>query len=233
MNDFNCKGRFLACPFGTALLLLLSAQSCGSESHATDWGARVAINNLRAAITVFLQNQGRLPHDLSELCIDVPACSQIPPGGVRDPWGSELAYNVIDAEYELTSPGRDRVLNTSDDITFVPSRERFHVATVAGCYEIHLPWWHAFPGEQVMLDTVPTQTGLYRLLPAVSDREGFWFPQGDSIWLVWLRTPNVTRIVMKLDNAEMHGYWLSSGERSRRGPHNVRVGRIRCTQEPT
>ena len=228
INGSGSRVRYYCWPAAAAIILLLTAQSCGPGADRSAWGTRVAINTVRDAISAFQKHQGRLPRTLGELCTEAAACDQLPPGGVRDPWGSEIAYSLTGEEYELRSPGADRTLNTPDDISFVPSWERTLVIRSAGCYRVQVPEWDGLAGERVVLDTLPRATGLYRLLPAVAGREGFWFPHGDSISLIWLRTPDVTRIVLNPGDTGMQGYWITSGERSRSGPREVRAARARC-----
>ncbi len=69
--------------------------------------------NLKTAIFIFTAEQGRTPKDLKEL----RAFSR-QFGATLDSWGTAIKYERLSGEnFRLISAGRDKIFNTSDDIS--------------------------------------------------------------------------------------------------------------------
>ncbi len=74
---------------------------------------RVNMANLKTAIFIFTAEQGRTPKDLKEL----RAFSR-QFGATLDSWGTAIKYErQSDENFRLVSAGRDKIFNTSDDIS--------------------------------------------------------------------------------------------------------------------
>ncbi|NIO49989.1 MAG: hypothetical protein GTN73_11250 [Candidatus Aminicenantes bacterium] len=70
------------------------------------------MHNLKTAIFIFTAEQGRTPKDLKEL-----KASSRQFGANLDSWGTPIRYKRLsDQNFLLTSAGKDKVFNTSDDI---------------------------------------------------------------------------------------------------------------------
>jgi hypothetical protein len=78
--------------------------------------AKKRVKAAREAVTQFMIETPACPHTIAELV----AGKYLDPTSSRDPWGSELVMRCPgnnDAEgADITSPGPDRTLGTSDDI---------------------------------------------------------------------------------------------------------------------
>lgn len=138
---------------------------------------------VRRAIRSYIADSGRLPHDLVGLCASSrPGCIGLSSHRPRDGWGSELAYRVVDSEYELRSLGPDRRADTPDDMVFTPASERAVVAKFAGCYTVNwAKWWDEFPGDRIELRPEPIEEGYYPLHPPPNLSNAVWW---------WAPTPN-------------------------------------------
>jgi len=70
------------------------------------------MHTLKTAIFMFTAEEGRTPKDLKEL-----KASSRQFGANLDSWGTPIRYKRLsDQNFRLTSAGRDKLFNTSDDI---------------------------------------------------------------------------------------------------------------------
>ncbi len=73
---------------------------------------KVNMANLKTAILMFITGEGRTPKDLKELR---EFSRQL--GADLDSWGTAIRYKRLsDENFRLTSAGKDKNFNTSDDI---------------------------------------------------------------------------------------------------------------------
>lgn len=73
---------------------------------------KVNMNTLQRAIDSFIATEGRTPNRLSELQVFRPSAMD-----KLDGWGTEIRYERLsDYGFRLTSAGRDRIVDTEDDI---------------------------------------------------------------------------------------------------------------------
>lgn len=70
------------------------------------------MTKIEETIIDYQLNYGRYPNSLEELISIRP----IREGWKRDYWNEEYFYSANDSEFVLISPGKDRKLNTEDDI---------------------------------------------------------------------------------------------------------------------
>lgn len=165
---------------------------------------------LREGIARYVDTAGHLPDSLRAICpsLEGERCHWLPFGyQLEDAWGRSVRYSRIGGEYELRSPGRDGRTGTADDIVFRPSVERALVAQVAGCYQVHLPWWLEFPGE-FRLDSTTLDIGAYSASPKVPPyRLVVWSPiAADSVAVQWIETHHARQLRLHVGADSLVGY---------------------------
>jgi type II secretory pathway pseudopilin PulG len=77
---------------------------------------RVNMQHVITGLEIFQVQKGYFPSDLQKLLPDY-----VPSAGVfKDAWGNELVYTTNEnaGDFQLVSKGKDRLINTPDDIVF-------------------------------------------------------------------------------------------------------------------
>jgi hypothetical protein len=142
--------------------------------YTTEW----RIEDLRTAIEWFEAGTDSLPVELSTACFPTPrgGCSDLRQLGFReeDGWGTLLRYRRLGDDYEVRSAGRDRRMDTDDDIVVLRSRERRIVAERAGCWRLST--------RLALLDTLVITLSADALAPGIYKAAPTFRPYWDPRW---------------------------------------------------
>ena len=116
------RGFLIVIVLGVGIVYLLWMMKGGKEQLPREVKAysemgleltKINMANLKTAIFIFTAEQGRTPKNLKELRA---VSRQF--GATLDSWGTAIKYEKLsDENFRLISAGKDRVFNTSDDIS--------------------------------------------------------------------------------------------------------------------
>lgn len=92
----------------------------GGTDDARESAARMAVNNIDQAITMYKVKHAKLPTNLQAL-IETKSDDEEPmlkggDGALEDPWGAEYKYETKGKKFVVISAGPDGQFNTEDDI---------------------------------------------------------------------------------------------------------------------
>jgi hypothetical protein len=115
------RGFLIVLVLGVGIVYLLWMMKGGKEQLPREVEAygemrleltKANMHTLKTAIFIFTAEEGRTPKDLKEL---KTFNRQL--GANLDSWGTPIRYKRLsDQNFRLTSAGRDKLFNTSDDI---------------------------------------------------------------------------------------------------------------------
>ncbi len=194
---------------------LVADGACGLRAQSKGEVTTVKLRQIHGALLEFRAGAGHLPDSLNMVCERDSRLCELEPFDMwrRDGWGRPITYVRRDGEFELSSTGRDGVAGTDDDVVLSSVTERSQVHKVAGCYKLQLPWWNEFPGNLVILDTLPLGSG-YVLSPDAGPYIGRWVLQGpNGVRLSWIRADQSVTLVLRQHGDSLLGAVVGKNRR--------------------
>lgn len=184
---------------------------------------------LERAVTEFALSRGRLPASIDDICAVGAPCELMPPSsalqGLLDEWSQPLVYRRFSDDFELQSAGRDRILNSSDDLVFRLSRIRQLMNLVIGCYQVDAPWWREFAGDQVSIEGSASLGARRTLKPVLPGRTSGWEARlPDSVFLYWAGGHSAAEMRLRVFGDSLIGQARDPSSRLRQ----ITARRIRC-----